>query len=623
MTGLQVGLALSAGLPGVLVGLFLLVRGPRVIGVLLLLLGLLPLVLLSPDTSVGGARPPHGVDLVLAVMSLAGWVWFYLPPALLAAFFPDGRLGRRWWPLPAGWVLFVVLFHLAVGFDPSSYGDATDQIPGDPPADVPGWLSQAAGFVSLGLLLALLIGSAARLFVRFRVGDDKVRRQIKWFLLTFMLLPAVLMVTWAAYLLTDVAGVVVVAGLLLVYACLPASVAIAIVRYDLYDVDALLSRAVGYTLLTGVVVAVYAALVVGIGTLLGRGSELAVAASTLAAAAVFGLLRRRIQASVDARFDRGRAQALDRIDRFLDEIRQGRAEPEQVEQVLREALADPGITLRLQMMSGAATPWHAVTGEVAARPEGRLLDVAVAGENIACVGYDRAHRRPGLLREVLRRAHLALELAHSRMALRQALTETRASRQRLVQAAESERRRIERDLHDGAQQRLVAIGMRLRLAQQRAARTDALQSAVGDAVGDLQEAIAELRSLAGGIRPQGLDEGLPTALRALTRTSPIPVDVHITTESVSDAVATTAYYVAAEALANALKYADPHALSVDVAHDDGILTVTVCDDGRGGAVMGSGLAGLRDRVAALGGSLSLDSRLGAGTRVEARLPCGS
>jgi signal transduction histidine kinase len=165
--------------------------------------------------------------------------------------------------------------------------------------------------------------------------------------------------------------------------------------------------------------------------------------------------------------------------------------------------------------------------------------------------------------------------------------------------------------------------MRLRLAQHDAAPTDPLQPAVGAAVRDLQDAIAELRSLAAGVRPQGLDEGLPTALRALTRTSPVPVDLHVTVAPLSDAVATTAYYVAAEALANALKHADPKALTVDVAHDDGTLTVSVYDDGRGGAVLGSGLAGLRDRVAALGGSLSLDSRDGAGTRVEARLPCGS
>jgi signal transduction histidine kinase len=617
MTGLQLGLSLTAGLPGVLVGLLLIVRRPRVIGVLL------PLTLLSPDSRVGTA-PPHGFALVLAVISVAGWVWLYLPPALLAAYFPDGRLGRHWWLLPAGWAVFLVVFHLAVAFDSSSYGEASDQIPGAPPVDISTWVTQTAGVASLGLLLVLIVGSAARVLVRFRGGDDLVRRQIKWFLLSFMLLPAVLVVTWAAYLTTDVAGVIVVVGLLLVYVSLPVSIAIAILRHDLYDIDTLLSQTVGYTILSSLVVAVYGALVVGIGAVAGRGSEVSVAAATLTSAALFGLLRRRIQASVDARFDRGRSAALSRVDRFLDDIRQGRAEPEQVEQVFREALVDPGITVRFRM-GDSGTTWHDSGGAVATRPDGRVLDVAVAGQTVACIGFDRAQRRPRLFREVLRRAHLALELAHSRMALRQALIETRASRTRLVEATDAERRRIERDLHDGAQQRLVAIGMRLRLAQQDADPADPLHAVVSDAVGDLQEAIAELRDLAGGVRPQALDEGLPTALRALTRSSPVPVDLHVTTTPVSDAVATTAYYVAAEAIANALKHADPGTLTVDVRHCDGALTVVVCDDGRGGAVVAadSGLAGLRDRVAAVGGTLSLDSTHGVGTRVEARLPCGS
>ncbi len=623
MTGLEVGLAFSAGLPGVVVGLLLIVRGPKIIGVLLVLLGLLPLTFLSPDSGVGGTEPPHGFALVMAVISVAGWVWLYVPPALLAAYFPDGRLGRRWWMLPAGWAVFLMLFHLAVAFDSGTYGEASDQISGTPPVDVPGWVTQLAGFASLGLLLALLVGSAARVVVRFRGGDDVVRRQIKWFLLSFMLLPAVLVVTWAAYLLTDVAGVIVVVGLLLVYVSLPISIAIAILRHDLYDIDTLISRTVGYAMLTGLVVAVYGALVVGIGAVVGRGSELAVAAATLTSAALFGLLRRRVQAGVDARFDRGRGAALTQVDRFLNDIRQGRAEPEQVEQVFREALVDPEITVRFRVGDPVMT-WHDPTGAVAARPDGRVLDVAVAGQTVACIGFDRAQRRPRLLREVLRRAHLALELVHSRMALRQALIETRASRTRLVEATDAERRRIERDLHDGAQQRLVAIGLRLRVAQQDAGPADPLHSAVSEAVADLQEAIAELRNLAGGVRPQGLDEGLPTALRALTRASPIPVDLHVTATPVSDAVATTAYYVAAEALANALKHAHPRVLRVHVAHHDGTLTVVVCDDGRGGAVMtpGSGLAGLRDRVATVGGSLSLDSRHETGTTVEARLPCG-
>jgi signal transduction histidine kinase len=464
MTSLQVALALTVGLPGVLVGLFLLVRGPRVIGLLLVLLGLLPLALLSPSPDLSGAEP-HGLALVLAVTSTAGWVWLYVPPALLAAYFPDGRLGRRWWVLPAGWLVFLVLFHLAVAFDPGSYGEGPDQIPGAPPVDVPDWLAAAAGLVSLMLLLALLVGSAARIATRFRSGDDRVRRQIKWFLLSFMLLPAVLVVTWAAYLLTDVAGVVVVVGLLLVYLSLPVSIAIGILRHDLYDVDTLMSRALGYTLLSGLVVAVYTALSIGIGAMVGRGSELTVAAATLAGASVFGLMRRRVQRTVDARFDRGRGVALARVDTFLEDIRQGEAEPEQVEQVLREALVDPAITVRFRMPSTTPTTWCAADGEVASRPEGLVIDVAVGGRNIACIGYDHARQRPHLLREVLRRCHLALELAHSRMALRQALIETRASRQRLVEATDAERRRLERDLHDGAQQRLVAIGMRLRLAQ--------------------------------------------------------------------------------------------------------------------------------------------------------------
>jgi len=181
------------------------------------------------------------------------------------------------------------------------------------------------------------------------------------------------------------------------------------------------------------------------------------------------------------------------------------------------------------------------------------------------------------------------------------------------------------DLHDGAQQRLVAIGMSLRLAQQRADPADPMQEVLAGAVGDLQEAVAELRRLAGGVRPRGLDEGLPAAIRGLVRGSPVPVEVQVTADPVPDAVATTAYYVAAEALANALKHGQAGSAVIDVRHRNGDLRVVVSDDGRGGAAVrpGSGLAGLRDRVAAIGGELTVESSPGAGTRVEARLPCGS
>jgi len=625
MTGWQVALAGVAGAPGIALGLLLSVRGPRVVGALLVALGLLPLALLSPDPAVAGGSPPHGLGLLLAVASVAGWVWLYVPPALLAAYFPDGRLGRGWWVLPAGWGVFLVAFHVAVALDPGSYGGGAGQIPGSPPVEVPRWADSVLGVGSLVLLLALLIGSVVRVVVRFRRGDEVVRRQLKWFGLSILLLPVVLIATWAAYLLTDVAGIVVVAGLLLVFVSVPVSVAIAVLRHDLYDVDTLVSRTVAYAVLTGGLVAVFAAVTVGAGVVVGHGSDLAVAAATLVCAAAFGLLRRRVQAVVDARFDRGRRDALARLDRFLDDVRDGRAEPEEVESALRQALRDPGVRVVYWLASDPATPWRSGDGEPSARPGGAALDVAVAGRLLGCVGYDLAARRPRLLREALRRAHLPLELAHSRMALRHALADVRASRARLVEATDAERRRLERDLHDGAQQRLVAIGMSLRLAQQRADPADPMREALATAVRDLREALADLRRLAAGVRPPGLDEGLPAAIRGLVRTSPVPVEVEVTADPVPDAVATTAYYVAAEALANALKHAEARSVVIDITHRNGDLRVVVSDDGRGGAAAraGSGLAGLRDRVAATGGELAVDSGPGAGTRVEARLPCES
>lgn len=624
MTGWQVAVAALVGMPGIVLGLLVLVRGPRIVGGLLITLGVLPVAVLTPDTVVPGT-PPQGLGLVLAVMSAAGWVWLYVPPALLAAYVPDGRLGRRWWALPVGWGVFIVAFHTAVALDPETYGSGPGQITGSPPVDAPRWVGALLGVGSLALLLALLIGSAARVVVRFRRGDEVVRRQLKWFSLSILLLPIVLLVTWAAYLLTDWAEVVVVVGLLLVYASLPVSVAIAVLRHDLYDIDTLVSRTVAYTTLSTGVLALFAGITVGAGLVLGHGSGVAIAVATLLSAVAFELLRRRVQAAVDARFDRGRQHALAVLDQFLDDVRDGRAEPEDVEQALGVALRDPGLTVVYRPSSEGDTEWRTRDGEAAGRPGGRTLDVAVAGRPIACIGYEAAARRPRLLREALRRAHLPLELAHSRIALRHALAETRASRARLVEVTESERRRLERDLHDGAQQRLVAIGMALQLARQRADPHDPMRQVLGAAVQDLQGAVAELRHIAAGIRPRGLDEGLPTAIRELVRSSPVPVKARVSADAVPDAIATTAYYVAAESLANSLKHSEARGVAIDISRQDGNLVVLVSDDGHGGATErhGSGLAGLRDRVAATGGCLIVDSLPGTGTRVEARLPCES
>jgi signal transduction histidine kinase len=146
---------------------------------------------------------------------------------------------------------------------------------------------------------------------------------------------------------------------------------------------------------------------------------------------------------------------------------------------------------------------------------------------------------------------------------------------------------------------------------------------LGLAVRDLQEAVAELRRLAAGVRPRGLDEGLTSAIRSLVRACPFPVDLRISSEKVPDEVATTAYYVAAEAMTNALKHSGTTSLDISVSRVNGGLQVLVTDRGRGGArvLPGSGLAGLRDRVLATGGRLEVRSVPGEGTEIEARLPC--
>jgi len=227
-----------------------------------------------------------------------------------------------------------------------------------------------------------------------------------------------------------------------------------------------------------------------------------------------------------------------------------------------------------------------------------------------------------LLREIASDVGLIVELIRSRLELTEALREVADSRARILHAGYRERRRLERDLHDGAQQRLVSLGMAVRLAQRHLGDPGFdVNGLLDQAVAELSTAVAELRAIARGLRPLDLDSGLGPAIRSLTTGLPIPVVLELSEEEVPDDVATTAYYVASEALANVIKHADAETVAVSVARQGGHVHVRISDDGRGGAQPrpGSGLAGLVDRVAAAGGRLSVES--GHGTRVEAVLPC--
>jgi signal transduction histidine kinase len=210
-------------------------------------------------------------------------------------------------------------------------------------------------------------------------------------------------------------------------------------------------------------------------------------------------------------------------------------------------------------------------------------------------------------------------------ALRSRVDDLRDARQRILTAADEERRRIERDLHDGAQQRLVAVTLTLRLAQSRI-ETDPGGAAelVAQAREEAQLAIQELRELARGIHPALLnDRGLGAALEALATRAPVPVQINgVPSERLCQRVEACAYFVTAEALTNVAKYANASEAFVDLSIEDHCLRLQVRDDGVGGAELssGSGLRGLRDRVDALDGHFELDSPPGGGTTLTVEIP---
>ncbi|GII52433.1 hypothetical protein Pth03_08220 [Planotetraspora thailandica] len=233
---------------------------------------------------------------------------------------------------------------------------------------------------------------------------------------------------------------------------------------------------------------------------------------------------------------------------------------------------------------------------------------------------------PELLEATCAAAALALSNERLTADLRARLRQLADSRSQVLRAAETERRRLERDLHDGVQQRLLSIPMSLGLAESALpTHPERARELVGEAKATTLAVLGELRALSQGIHPPTLTErGLDGAVRELVALAPVPVRLSLEISTpVPDEIETTAYYVVAEALANINKHADARCAHVRVGQEGGHLLVEVCDDGRGGArpTDGSGLRGLADRVAAAGGTFSLESPPGEGTRIRAVLPC--
>jgi signal transduction histidine kinase len=309
----------------------------------------------------------------------------------------------------------------------------------------------------------------------------------------------------------------------------------------------------------------------------------------------------------------------------------GETPPERLRDALASALGDP--TLDVAFWSSSFRTYFSADGQpidLATDGTGRAVtNLERDGEPFAAILHDPAlSEDPGLVPAVAAAVRLAVDNERLTAEVRSQLDEVRASRTRIVEASDAERRRVERNLHDGAQQRLVALSFALRRAHSQLP-LDAgpeLTSTLEEASDQLKSALAELRELARGIHPAILTEaGLGPALRSLAKDSPVPVTVRLDVPAeLPSPVAAAAYFVAAEALANVAKYANASTAALVAETDGDHLRVEITDDGRGGAdpTAGSGLRGLADRAAALGGRLDVRSPAGGGTVVVARLPLG-
>jgi signal transduction histidine kinase len=259
-------------------------------------------------------------------------------------------------------------------------------------------------------------------------------------------------------------------------------------------------------------------------------------------------------------------------------------------------------------------------------PRRAIHTVTREGECVAAIIHDALAEAEPHVEAVGAAASLALMNERLEAELRAKVDELRRSRERMLRIGLEERRRLERDLHDGAQQRLVSMALNIRLARAKLNEDPlAADQLLASAGHELDSALAELRELARGIHPAVLtDRGLGTALETLANRAPVPVELaELPEERLPEAVELAAYFVVAEALTNVAKYAHASHATVEMTRENGRLVVEVADDGIGGADpdSGTGLRGLADRIAVLEGRLEIDSERGKGTTVRARIPC--
>jgi signal transduction histidine kinase len=575
----------------------------------------------------------------------AAWLDRWLIVAALGVFiplfllFPDGHVpSRRWrpalWLVVVSTTLTIVGFALTPGPLTGAFADLVDSGVTNP-LGIDTLAGPIATITAFGgfLMLASAIVSGAAIVVRFRHASGEVRQQIKWlaFVGVAFLLEIPLTIAVDAISHSDTAGdVMFLVGFATLIIGIPLACGVAILKYRLYDLDVVVRKTVVFGLLAVFIAVVYAAVVGLLGALVGGVSNSVasfVAATVLAIA--FQPARERARRVADRLVYGQRATPYEVLTAFSSRVGEAYAADDVLPRMASVLATGTG--------ADSATVWLRVGTElhpVATYPpdaeprRDHTVEVTHQGESLGELSVVLPPSDPiGPAKDKLIRdlaAQAGLVLRNVRL-----IEELRASRQRLVAAQDEERRRIERNLHDGVQQQLVALNVQLGLLARATGEQDPKIAEMATAMqGRATEALEDLRDLARGIYPPLLaDRGLGAALEAQARKAAVPTTVEAGgVGRYPQEVEAAVYFCLLEALNNTAKYAHASHASITLAQANGHVTFTVTDDGVGfdasGSSYGTGLQGMRDRLDAIGGSLAVKSAPGEGTTVTGLVPVG-
>jgi signal transduction histidine kinase len=560
-------------------------------------------------------RPETPAGPVAATLSDTSFVWWFVFLALVLQLTPPTRASSRFHRgLPIVTVASGVVYQVTALLRSTRLDRPHDDLISPWAVDHLSGLVAAVATVAVILVGLCLISSAVGLVRVWRRSEGQSRQQLLWLVAGALPLPPCVVVSFAVSYAgqPDAAGYLMSAAII----TLAAGAALSVLRYRLYDVERVVTASAGYAIASAAVIVSFVVVVVVVSrtTPIDASSQLPTILATLAGAATARVAYVWGRKAVDRRINRERFDAVETARSRLT------AATPDLDELVTAALHDPDARILYPADGGT---WVTSDGREVS-PGREAVDVRRRGAVTARIEFDSRRSERTVVEAVAHEVAAEIDNVALRAELARQVELISESRSRLATAHLEERRRIERDLHDGAQQRLLAIALQLQSAQVNG-RTTILRVEVDRAIAQLGLTVQELRNLAGGLQPAALAAGgLLAAVVDLASRIPLNVTYDVVDRRLPAGIEGAAWFVIAEATTNVVKHADVQDVSITVTCERSVVRVVVADEGVGHArPHGTGLQGLADRVSALRGCLRVSENRPHGTIVEAELPCVS